>query len=1258
MLKKIRLATLGLFTSVLAFSQSGAIKVKLIDNSNGESIPFANVIVETGGSQAGAGTTNIDGEVTIKPLNPGKYNVKATYVGYQVVQITGITVSNDKTSYVDIKMSNTAQNLAVVDIVAYSEPLIDPDTKSGSTITREEYQNMPSRNINTVAATSAGVYQKDDGGSLNVRGARSSSNDYYIDGVRVLGGAAGLPQQSIEQITVITGGVPAQYGDATGGIISITTRGPQSKFFGSVEASTSGIPKGLSNDKSTSKDRYFGDNESVGLDKFGYNYFGFTLGGPIISKRDTASSSKRAVLGYIVSGEARYELDPNPSAIGSYRISAEKLKELEETPLELTARGIQKTADYVTASDLQKIDAKQNVAAKGFSLSGKVDYKPSNNINITLGGSVDYVRKHDFIDQYAIFNAANNPESTDKTWRTYLRLQQKFGNSTAAEEEKSASIIKNAFYNIQIGYNKKNFLRQDDTHKDKFFRYGHVGTFNQYRERNYSYLDSLQLPDSSWVKGVFAQDSYRDTYMTFTPSSYNPNAANWTSTFYDIYENELGGTVQNYLTLQQYKALPNGDRSENVQSVWLSTGREYPQYQKTDNSQITINTSFSADIKNHQVTAGFYYEQRDDRSYTLVPINLWGLARQYANNHLILDTDNPIENTELSASGTLFYDYNYELSQTDQKAFDKNLRIALGLDPNGTDWLDVDSYSPDFLSVDMFSADDLFNLSGNSSVAYRGFDHTGKRIKGNPTFDDFLTKKDADGNYTRLIPAYRPIYVAGYVSDRFDIKGLKFNVGLRIDRFDANQKVLKDKYSFYEVKTAGETDFSKFAYDTRPSNIGDDYVVYVDKEKDPTNIKGYRNGDKWYNSEGVEVADPSVLESNGRVIPYLVDPDYNAPGRESKGLSSKAFKDYEAQLNFNPRIGFAFDITDQAEFFAHYDILTERPPVGNAFDPTDYLFNNVSFISNPALKPQRTTDYEFGFTQVINERKSAAIKLSAFYKEFRDLIQTVRVYDAYPSTYDTYGNIDFGTSKGFTAEFQLRRTQNVTMTATYTLSFSEGSGSSAESGYNLVFANQPNLRVIMPLDYDQRHTLVTNIDFRYGSDKDYNGPVITLRKGKDNEKRIKVLENAGANLLLNIGSGTPYTKAVGPTALPGGGRAAGILGTPNGSSLPWTYRVDLRLDRDFGIKWGKKDDESAKKSNLNVYLQVLNLLNIKNVNSVYAFTGNPDDDGWLTSPLGIQTTNNIITSPTSYVDLYSAFMENPSNYSIPRRIRIGAVLEF
>ena len=49
-------------------------------------------------------------------------------------------------------------------------------------------------------------------------------------------------------------------------------------------------------------------------------------------------------------------------------------------------------------------------------------------------------------------------------------------------------------------------------------------------------------------------------------------------------------------------------------------------------------------------------------------------------------------------------------------------------------------------------------------------------------------------------------------------------------------------------------------------------------------------------------------------------------------------KDYTPETVFMPRIAFSFPISDEAQFFAHYDVLTQRPPDGNRLEPVDYLF--------------------------------------------------------------------------------------------------------------------------------------------------------------------------------------------------------------------------------------------------------------------------------------------------------------------------------
>jgi hypothetical protein len=390
----------------------------------------------------------------------------------------------------------------------------------------------------------------------------------------------------------------------------------------------------------------------------------------------------------------------------------------------------------------------------------------------------------------------------------------------------------------------------------------------------------------------------------------------------------------------------------------------------------------------------------------------------------------------------------------------------------------------------MFSADDLLN-NGNNYTNYYGYDYLGNKLTSDPTFEDFFTKKDENGNYLRPIAAFKPIYIAGYIQDKFDFKDLKFNVGLRIDRFDANQKVLRDKFSLYETFKAGEVSEIGNREVSHPSNIGSDYVVYVNDVKNPTNVVGYRDGDRWYNAEGREIADPSVLATGGTIQPYLRNPEVGI--RDTADYDpNTSFKDYDPQINFMPRVAFSFPISDMANFFAHYDILTQRPPSRLRMDVLSYYYMDVNTggtINNPDLKPERTVDYELGFSQVLNEAQTSALTISAFYRELRNMIQVQRVNQAYPVTYTSFSNIDFGTVSGFSIGYDMRRTNNVSMNANYTLSFANGTGSNSTSAFNIINnSNQPNLRTTMPLDFDQRHNFVANVDYRFPSGSAYNGP--------------------------------------------------------------------------------------------------------------------------------------------------------------------------
>jgi len=260
--RKLYLSLVVLILLVISASaQTGEIRGKITESGTSEGAPFATVTAKMNNSIVQGAVTDIDGNYVIKPLNPGRYDIEVTSVGYQPAKQTGILVSVDKITFINLSIGKGIEIKEFV-ITEYVIPLIDPgNPATTTTIDKEQIKQAPTRDVNSLASAGAGVFQKEEGGALNIRGSRSDGTAYYVDGIKVRGGV-GLSQKGIEQITVITGGVQAQYGDATGGIISVTTRGPSKEWSGGVELATSEF-----------------------LDDFGYNLASFDISGPLYSSK-------------------------------------------------------------------------------------------------------------------------------------------------------------------------------------------------------------------------------------------------------------------------------------------------------------------------------------------------------------------------------------------------------------------------------------------------------------------------------------------------------------------------------------------------------------------------------------------------------------------------------------------------------------------------------------------------------------------------------------------------------------------------------------------------------------------------------------------------------------------------------------------------------------------------------------------------------------------------------------------------------------
>lgn len=1228
MLRKL-FFTLGLFltTSLILYSQ-GTLTGTITDAKTGDPMPFVNVIVQQNGQQKGGAQTDMDGNYQIKPLSAGSYDVVASFVGYKKGMKTGVRVNaSGYSTGGSIALEPSSQQLDEVVIEAYAVPLIDPGTpEQGKRITNEDIEKMTANTVEGIIATVGGV-SDNDGQAGTTRGEGSMVT--YVNGVAKKG-TVNIPKQAIQEVQVILGGTPARFGESIGGTTNITLRPPANKFNGMV-----------------------GYQTSEPFDTRGYHRLDVYLTGPLY-KKTTADGAEKSIIGFRLAGFNSYTQDPynRPSDRAYYMLKEDKQEFLNNNPLTFNpvSGAVYNTASYLRLSDFEKVGRKPNMWNNYLYLEGGLDIRFSDNSALLINGEYVNSFSKDASATGMLLNNANNSESKGNSFMIMADFTQKFSNSS------DASKIKNIIFNVNGSYSKTYSETYNKDHGDDLFKYGHVGTFHTYKRNTYQ-LTRMEI--NGVMQDVMEHNGWLDYQVDFTPSDNNPGLARYTWQLYNDPDFEsIRPMLYNYDNIRSFLGLTNGDVPNSIYQVpnsnpvfaWNNVGTPYRSYSKSERQDIYFSAKVSADIGKHSLELGFQYDQSTYRSYSLNAVALWTIMKQEVNSHILYrDLSNPI----IDNSGSIPYvTYNRSYDQASQTFFDRALRQKLGLSVSGTEFIDIDSYDPSTFSMDMFSADELFNNGGNNSiVSYYGYDHRGNVLKGKQNLQSFFSDPT-----NRTLGAWQPVYMAGYIQDQFFFKDLIFNIGLRVDRFDGNQMGLKDPYLLYSAYTAGE-----LAIPNRPANIGDDYVVYVSSlngnssPSDVNNdgfIRGYRNGNTWYNANGEIVSDPkSVAAASGQPLPFRKG-ELNDTGLPYE-ISTDAFEDYKPIIIPMPRIAFSFPVSDKSEFKASYDMIARRPQSYWMANYVDYLFmerQSGQTLNNPTLEPEKITNYELGFTQVLS--KSSVLVMSAYYKETRDLIAYVQYVGADPtSLYYSFGNQDFRTTKGITVTYELKRSNNIRINANYTLQYAEGTtGLPRTTVVSLIQAGYPNIKMLYPINDDRRHEFKLQLDFRYFGGKDYNGPttkrvVKDKATGEDRSQVINWLQNFGVNITGVAQSGRPYTKYFSNTQ-------RSIVGSFNGARLPWVFRVDMNIDKTYNIKVGKKVTQ------LNLFARISNVLNIKNVASVFGVTGDPDDNGYLTDP----ETQTIIANQlneNSFRDYYMMYLNNYEyNYQRPRMVYLGVTYTF
>jgi len=162
-----------------------SVEGKVLDAVTGEAILFGTVAFFQEGKLIEGTETDIDGNYFIR-IGPGTYDVEASYIGYTPQRQTGVIIKANRVNRLDFSLSEGIL-MDAVKIIEYKVPLIEIDnTTSGATVTAEAIRSLPIKNINAIAATTAGQSSTDDV-AISIRGSRSDATLLYSTSLKVSG---------------------------------------------------------------------------------------------------------------------------------------------------------------------------------------------------------------------------------------------------------------------------------------------------------------------------------------------------------------------------------------------------------------------------------------------------------------------------------------------------------------------------------------------------------------------------------------------------------------------------------------------------------------------------------------------------------------------------------------------------------------------------------------------------------------------------------------------------------------------------------------------------------------------------------------------------------------------------------------------------------------------------------------------------------------------------------------------------------------
>ena len=417
--------------------------------------------------------------------------------------------------------------------------------------------------------------------------------------------------------------------------------------------------------------------------------------------------------------------------------------------------------------------------------------------------------------------------------------------------------------------------------------------------------------------------------------------------------------------------------------------------------------------------------------------------------------------------------------------------------------------------------------------------------------------------YTR-----KPREISAYLQDKMEFFDLVVNLGLRYDYFNANSVV--------PVDPTDPNIYDPF----RPENRYKDW-------EDPPEDMGYAERQQ-----------------------------YEEQFTEFTSEERRAFmhEKVEAKSQLSPRLGIAYPISDKGVVHFSYGHFFQIPEFRYLYDVPDFKLasGNENILGNANLNAQRTVQYEVGLSQQV--AAETGIDVTVFYRDIRDWIGTSPVKKTFrPSvSYVTYENKDYSNVRGFNVKLERRLTQYWGARIDYSYQVAEGTYSNPTDAFNAMLNNREPRLSLIPLNWDQRHTLNAQLLTRYN--------------------------NWTATFIAKYNTGTPYSPSFAISEAVGSTTYSGL--TENSARKPQIHSYDLYLTKLFHLK----------NFRLTYFMYIYNIFDQRGQTGVYSDTGTAS---YTTNP----RLENVAPVPErvgTVEDLYT----RPDFYIAPRQIQMGLSIGF